>query len=75
MTSTETGFSSCRPRQAAQMLSISLATLWRRVRDTPDFPRPIRISSGTTLFDVGELKRWRDAKRAPEYGDATERRE
>ena len=50
-----------RPIEAASLLGIGLATLWRWVRERKDFPRPRRLSSRCTVFDAPELLAWRDA--------------
>lgn len=53
---------SYRPAQAAELLGISRATLWRWVAMRHDFPRPIRLSARCTVFDGAELLAWRDSK-------------
>lgn len=51
-----------RPRQAAQFLGISHATLWRWIKERPDFPRPIRLSARCTIIPGDQLIAWRDAQ-------------
>ncbi|MFC0593053.1 helix-turn-helix transcriptional regulator [Ottowia pentelensis] len=53
---------SSRPRQAAELLGISRATLWRWVATRHDFPRARRLSARCTVFDSAELIAWRDAQ-------------
>lgn len=53
---------SLRPRPAADFLGISLPTLWRWIKERPDFPRPIRLSARCTVIDQAELIAWRDAQ-------------
>lgn len=53
---------SARPREAANLLGVGLATIWRWARERRDFPRPRRLSSRCTVFDVPELLAWRDAQ-------------
>lgn len=55
---------SLRPAQAAALLGIGRATLWRWSRDRPDFPRPRRLSARCTVFDRAELTAWRDLQTA-----------
>lgn len=43
-----------RPRQLAKKFSMSLPTLWRRVKQDPDFPQPVKLSSGITGFIEAE---------------------
>ena len=53
---------SYRPKQAAELLGIGTATLWRWIKERHDFPRPIRLSSRCTVLDGAELIAWRDAQ-------------
>ncbi|MBN9403971.1 MAG: AlpA family phage regulatory protein [Burkholderiales bacterium] len=53
---------SSRPRQAAELLGISRATLWRWAATRHDFPRARRLSARCTVFDTGEILAWRDAQ-------------
>lgn len=50
---------SLRPKQAAALLGIGRATLWRYTK-RPDFPKPRTLSPRCTVFDAGELLAWRD---------------
>lgn len=49
-----------RPRQAAAVLGVSLATIWRWHALRPDFPRARKLSPSVTTFDALELQEWRD---------------
>ncbi|MDP2367559.1 helix-turn-helix transcriptional regulator [Rhodoferax sp.] len=53
---------SYRPRQAADLLGIGIATLWRWSKARADFPKPIRLSARCTVFDGNALVAWRDAQ-------------
>ena len=53
---------SYRPRQAAELLGIAPATLWRWIKERPDFPKPKRLSARCTVLDGSELIAWRDAQ-------------
>jgi len=53
---------SFRPKQAAELLGIGTATLWRWAKERTDFPKPIQLSRRCTVFDGGELVAWRDAQ-------------
>lgn len=55
---------SVRPKEAASLLGIGTATLWRWVRDRPDMVRPIRLSPRCTVFPLDQLIAWRDAQGA-----------
>jgi prophage regulatory protein len=53
---------SVRPKQAAEMLGVGSATIWRWIKERPDFPQPRRLSARCTVFDSRELLAWRDAQ-------------
>lgn len=53
---------SYRPKDAAKLLGIGPATLWRWIKEREDFPRPRRLSARCTVFDGAELISWRDAQ-------------
>ena len=53
---------SYRPKQAAEFLGIGVATVWRWIKERPDFPRPIRLSARCTVIDGAQLVAWRDAQ-------------
>lgn len=52
---------SVRPPQARIILGgIGNTTLWRWVKERPDFPRPLKIGPRVTVFKLDELIAWRD---------------
>ncbi|WP_418646871.1 helix-turn-helix transcriptional regulator [Thauera butanivorans] len=53
---------SLRPHQAADLLGISVPTLWRWLKNRADFPRSRKLSERCTVFDRDELVAWRDAQ-------------
>jgi predicted DNA-binding transcriptional regulator AlpA len=60
-----------RPKDFAAALGISLATLWRRVKNEPDFPQPLTLSDQAVGFlrserlaYIGRLVARRDARLA-----------
>lgn len=53
---------SARPKDAANLLGVGVSTFWRWVKERPGFPRPRKLSSRCTVFDVAELVAWRDAQ-------------
>lgn len=55
---------SLRPAQAAALLGIGRATLWRWSSERTDFPKPRRLSTRCTVFDQDELIAWRDRQTA-----------
>lgn len=52
---------SLRPKAAAHLLGVGIATLWRWSA-RPDFPQCRRLSARCTVFDRDELLAWRDAQ-------------
>ena len=53
---------SARPKDAANVLGVGISTLWRWSKERHDFPKPRKLSSRCTVFDVQELLAWRDAQ-------------
>lgn len=51
-----------RPAAAAQKLGIATSTLWAKVRNEPDFPRPIKVSTRVTVFTESSLDAWLTAR-------------
>ena len=43
-------------RALAAVLGKGVSTAWRDVRNDPDFPKPIRLSTGCTRFKVGDIR-------------------
>lgn len=54
---------SLRPKLAAEFLGIGVSTLWRWSKDRADFPKPTRLGPRITVFDEGELVRFREAQK------------
>jgi prophage regulatory protein len=61
---------SYRPKQAAEMLGIGVATLWRWIKSRPDFPQPIRLSPRCSVLPGDQLIAWRDAQASKEAAPA-----
>lgn len=57
-----THIASIRPKQAAELLGVSLPTFWRWAAHQHDFPKGRRLSARCTVFDTAELIAWRDSK-------------
>lgn len=51
----ETGF--VRQAQILRLVPVSRSTLWRYVRDGL-FPRPLKLSTGVTVWRAEEVRRW-----------------
>lgn len=50
-------------KQAARRYGVARQTVWRWIKDRPDFPKPVRFSSGCTRLRVAELEEF-DASKA-----------
>lgn len=44
--------------EVAERFSTSRATVWRWVQRNPSFPRPVKISAGTTRWRLSDLVRF-----------------
>ena len=53
-----------RPTEAARYLGISLATLWRWVKERPGFPAPRKHGPRCTCWDLNEVDAWLDAQQS-----------
>ena len=51
---------SARPAQAAALYGVHISTIWRWTKELPDFPRPRKVGTRTTLFVLAELIAYRD---------------
>lgn len=51
-----------RPKQTAEKLGISLATLWRKARNDLDFIKPIKLSDSVTGFIEEEVDAYLERK-------------
>ncbi|WP_213780114.1 AlpA family phage regulatory protein [Caballeronia sp. dw_276] len=47
-----------RPSKAAEKLDIGLSSLWAKAKTDPDFPKPVKLGPGTTIFIEAELDAW-----------------
>jgi len=52
-----------RPRDAARLLGVSPATLWRLAR-LPEFPVPYRLGLQAVAWSAPELRAWLETRRA-----------
>ncbi len=44
--------------RVCDLTGASRSTIWRRVLDDPDFPKPFKLSAGITVWDEGEVFHW-----------------
>lgn len=52
-----------RPKQAAQYLSIGIASFWRLAKEDLTFPKPFKIGVQTTAVMRADLDAWLQQKR------------
>ncbi len=45
-------------RDLKQVLGLSKSTIYRLAKEHQDFPRPIKLSSNSVLWDVKAIKEW-----------------
>jgi prophage regulatory protein len=57
-----------RPIQAAEKLGIGVSTLWARAKRDADFPKPVKLSSRTTIFVEAELDEYLQKRIAESRG-------
>ena len=53
-----------RPARVAEKLDVSVPTVYRYVRTDPTFPRPVKLTPRTTVFDDAQLDAWIEGRRA-----------
>ena len=58
-----------RASQLAQMLGLSRSTIWRYASQGK-FPKPIKLTENTTVWDMREVEAWVEARRAAQGGAA-----
>ena len=49
--------------RVCDLTGASRSTIWRRVLDDPDFPKPFKLSAGITVWDEGEVTAWLISRR------------
>jgi predicted DNA-binding transcriptional regulator AlpA len=49
--------------EVCRLTGASRATVWRRLHDDPDFPKPFKLSAGITVWDEREVLDWLVAKK------------
>ena len=47
----------------AAFLGCGVATVWRRTKDDPTFPKPIKLSPRVTVWRITELEDWISSRR------------
>ena len=60
MTTTQQLGQVLRLKQLKAVTNLSQATIWRRVKQDPTFPKPFSIGPNTTAWDEAEVLAWLD---------------
>ena len=51
-----------RVKEVAELLSLGVSTVWRKVQVDPSFPRPHKISERITVWQLSEILDWINVK-------------
>ena len=43
---------------------LSNATIWRKIKQDPTFPKPFKLGANSTVWDAGEITAWLEGKKA-----------
>lgn len=52
-----------RVKGVAAFLGCGVATVWRRTKDDPTFPKPIKLSERVTVWKLSEIEAWVESRR------------
>mgnify|MGYP001568737467 FL=1 len=63
-----------RIQKTAEILGISVPTVWRKAKTEPDFPQPVKLSANVTGFVADEVQSYLERKVA-EYRENPTKRE
>ena len=56
--------------KVCEKTGLAPATVWRKSKEDPDFPRPFKLGANHTTWDAGEITAWLEAKKASRQGEA-----
>jgi predicted DNA-binding transcriptional regulator AlpA len=57
--------------RVCDLTGASRSTIWRRVLDDRDFPKPFKLSAGITVWDEAEIIAWLVSKRSAARNNQT----
>ena len=49
-------------RQLSDRWGVTRQTIWKWLRNDPGFPRPTRLSAGTTRWRLAEIELWEGSR-------------
>lgn len=47
-----------RVKETAAYLGCGIATVWRKTKNDPTFPKPIKLSERVTVWKLSEIEAW-----------------
>lgn len=56
--------------EVCRLTGASRASVWRRVHDDPNFPKPFKLSAGITVWDESDVFGWLAAKKSAPRAEA-----
>lgn len=56
-----------RPKDAAQLLGVSLNTVWRWARERADFPNPVKLGPASTAWRLVDLEEFIERRRLASF--------
>lgn len=59
-----------RVKQVADTFGMSVATVWRKAKTDPQFPKPVKVSEGITGWPSDEVRAYMDALITSQRGAA-----
>lgn len=62
-----------RIQKTAEILGISIPTIWRKAKKEPDFPQPVKLSANVTGFIADEVQAYLERKVAEYRANPTKR--
>ena len=50
--------------KVCELTGLAGATIWRRVKDDPAFPKPFKLGANSTAWDAEEVTAWLEHRKA-----------
>lgn len=47
-----------RAKELAKYLGMAESTVWKKCKEDPEFPRPIKLSENMTVFNIAEVNEY-----------------
>jgi prophage regulatory protein len=52
-------------KDISERFGVSRQTIWRLLKSDPTFPKPFRLTAGSTRWALSEVVAWENSKRTP----------